>query len=104
MTLFQRTLASSIVLFAGAIFVADAQAQTAGCGARNDTISLLTDQYGETRRAMGLDSRGIVEVFASDVTGTWSVTLTLPDGRTCLIAAGEHWTPDPGAPATGLAS
>lgn len=104
MTLFQRTLASSVVLFAGALFVADAQAQTAECGPRNEAITMLTDRYSETRRAMALDPRGIVEVFASDETGTWSVTLTLPDGRTCLIAAGEHWTDNPGAPATGLAS
>lgn len=104
MTLFNKVLASSIVLFAAGIFAADVQAQADECGVRNQTIRTLTEQFGETRRAIALDNRGIVEVYASDRTGSWTVTLTLPNGRTCLLAAGEHFTPNPGPPATGLES
>ena len=104
MTLFQKTLASSLVLFAAGIFAADVQAQEVQCSPRNDAIRILTDDFGETRRAMALDNRGIVEIYASAETGTWTVTLTTPAGRTCLLAAGEHWTPNPGAPSTGMAS
>ena len=35
------------------------------------------------------DGPSVVEVFASDVTGTWTITQTLPGGRTCVIAAGR---------------
>ena len=33
----------------------------------------------------------VMEVFASDDTGTWTITVTLPNGLTCLIAAGESF-------------
>ncbi len=41
---------------------------------------------------MGLAMNGaVVEVF-STVDGTsWSLLMTMPDGRTCLIVAGESW-------------
>lgn len=31
----------------------------------------------------------VVEVFASLETGTWTITITRPDGLTCLAASGE---------------
>lgn len=102
MTYFQKIFASSLIVFCGATFAADAQA--AECPLRNEMLTVLTERFGETRRAIALDTRGIVEIFASDETGTWSVTLSLPSGRTCLIASGEYWTENPGAPVIGLAS
>lgn len=68
-----------------------AQAQ-AVCGARDAVLERLSGHYGETRRGMGLGSNnGIVEVFASDETGTWTITVTMPDGRMCLVASGESY-------------
>jgi hypothetical protein len=67
------------------------------CGPREAVIGRLAARFGETRRGLGLaEARtgrggGVVEIFASDATGSWTVTLTLPDGRTCLIASGRHW-------------
>jgi hypothetical protein len=29
-----------------------------------------------------------MELYASDATGTWTITMTLPDGRMCLMASG----------------
>ncbi|SOH92650.1 hypothetical protein SAMN06273572_101498 [Monaibacterium marinum] len=104
MTKFQTLLSSSLILFFAGVLAADAQAQTVECGPRNAAINALTDEYGEVRRAIGLDPRGIVEVYASDETGSWSVTVTLPDGRTCLLAQGEHWIAAPGPLTTGRIS
>jgi hypothetical protein len=39
---------------------------------------------------MGPNNR-IIEVFASDETGSWTITITSPDGTTCLVAAGQFW-------------
>lgn len=67
------------------------QAQ-AVCGARDAILNRLSSQFGETRRSMGLGANnGIVEVFASAETGTWTITMTLPDGRMCLVASGESF-------------
>ncbi|SFJ39348.1 hypothetical protein [Jannaschia pohangensis] len=69
-----------------------ARAQVANCGPRNDVVARLSSTYGETRRGIGLGSQDrVVEVFASDDSGTWTITVTMPDGRMCLIASGQSW-------------
>ena len=32
---------------------------------------------------------GVVETFASEDTGTWTILMTMPNGTACLMAAGE---------------
>ena len=67
------------------------QAQGA-CAPRERVLERLGQTYGETRRGAGLSgSQAMVELFASDTTGTWTMTVTLPDGRTCLVASGSDW-------------
>lgn len=77
----------------GALLLAATHAfgQTAAnCGPREHVVSRLASEYGESRRSMGLAANNrVVEVFASDDTGTWTITVTLPDGRTCLVASGQ---------------
>lgn len=69
-----------------------AGAQSANCGARSAVVDRLSSHFGETRRGLGLGSGNrVVEVFASDETGTWTITVTLPDGRMCLVASGQAW-------------
>lgn len=74
--------------------VQQAQARAAGpvCGPRAQVAERLTRDYGESRRAIGLAGpSAVMEVHASAETGTWTVTVTLPDGRMCLIAAGQGY-------------
>lgn len=70
-----------------------AHAQTPNsCGPRDALVERLSGKFGETRRGIGLGNQNtIVEVFASDDTGSWTVTVTLPDGRMCLVASGQAW-------------
>ena len=81
--------------FAGLIWATQTtQAQTQGmrCGPRADVMEVLTNKYGESRRGMGMAGpSGVVELFASASTGSWTVTVSLPDGRTCLMASGTGW-------------
>ena len=62
------------------------------CAPRAEMVERLSARFGETRRGIGL-ARGnrILEVFASDDSGSWTVVVTLPDGRACLLAAGRAW-------------
>ncbi len=67
-------------------------AQTMLCGQREMVVDELTDRYGEEVRGMGLAHQNrIVEVFVSEETGTWTITVTSPNGTTCLMAAGQHF-------------
>jgi hypothetical protein len=69
-----------------------AEPQTRNCAPRDTVIDRLATGYGETRQSIGLGSQGsVVEVFASDDTGSWTITVTLPNGLTCLIASGQSF-------------
>ncbi|SDX16389.1 hypothetical protein [Litoreibacter albidus] len=62
------------------------------CADRAAVITKLTGQFGETRRSIGLAANnGIVELHASSDTGTWTITVTHPNGMTCLVAAGNSF-------------
>lgn len=81
-------------------------AMAQNCGPRDAVLATLSGQYGEVRQGIGLAGpSGVVEIFASAATGTWTITLTRPDGLTCLIASGDHYqaenatVPVPGNPA-----
>ena len=51
------------------------------CAERTTIVERLAAEYGETRQAIGLASASqVVEIFASDETGSWTITVTRPDG------------------------
>ncbi|MBY6083494.1 hypothetical protein [Ruegeria arenilitoris] len=86
--LFQMTMGLGIM----ALAAQQVQAQTPNCAPRPDVLQRLAETYGETRRGIGMARQGtVIEVFASDETGTWTITVTLPNGLTCLVAAGEAY-------------
>jgi len=38
-------------------------------------------------------NNGVVETYASTESGTWTIVITMPNGMTCLVAAGEAFQP-----------
>lgn len=88
------------------LLLAAHQAQAAQCADHATIVASLAEHYGETRQSIGLATdNSVVEVFASLDTGTWTITVTRPGGRTCLAAAGQAYLstheplPAPGEPA-----
>ncbi|MCE8520708.1 hypothetical protein KBY24_05650 [Ruegeria pomeroyi] len=68
------------------------QAQGNNCAPRQMVLDQLAQKYGEARRGIGLVQQGsVMEVFASDETGTWTITVTLPNGMTCMVASGQSY-------------
>lgn len=62
------------------------------CAQREMVLTTLADKYGETRRGMGIAANnGVMEVFASETSGSWTITVTMPDGMTCLVASGQSY-------------
>ena len=60
------------------------------CAPRAVVLDRLASGFGETRQSVGLaQGNQVVEVFASQDTGSWTITVTLPNGTTCLVAAGQ---------------
>ena len=49
------------------------------------------DKYQETGKALAIAGQvNLVEVFASKA-GTWTILVTTPEGKSCIIAAGNSW-------------
>ena len=64
------------------------------CAPRADLVEKLQSTYGETRHGMGMRGpESILEIWRSESTGSWSVVMTYADGRACIVAAGDQWTP-----------
>lgn len=87
-------------LFAVFSFANGANAQN--CAPRERAVAILAERYAETPRMLGLDPRGaIVELFASDETGTWILLVTNPNLVSCIIATGDDFAlvaaPPPGS-------
>lgn len=61
------------------------------CAPREAVIERLSTTYGESRKSIGLGEQGMIETFASADTGTWTITVTSPNGQTCLVASGQSW-------------
>jgi len=76
-------------------------AQSNRCATRDIVVAQLAEKYGETRQSVGLGSNeALVEVFASTQTRTWTITVTLPGGQTCIVAAGSSFETLAEAPVT----
>jgi hypothetical protein len=95
-------LMSALCVAAAIILPAAVQAQGQNCGNRELVVERLTTKYGESRQSIGMAPKGrVVEVFASMETGTWTITVTMPNGVTCLVASGQSFEEldEPVAPA-----
>ena len=77
--------------FATAVFAAGAQAGPA-CGKRGDVLAQLSERYKETPVGIGVAGNGgLIELLTAGTGSTWTLIITLPNGPTCLLAAGQDW-------------
>ena len=93
MTIMFRLTTALVLLAAEA-----ANAQGAQCSAHEEMSRHLAENWGESRQTIALDAaNSVVELFASEETGTWTLTVTSPDGQTCMVASGHAFemTKDP---------
>lgn len=82
-----------------------ALAQSLPCAPREQVLEGVMDHMGAERLARGRAARGAqIEVFSTP-DGDWMIVLQLPDGRACLLGAGDQFEatlglqPARGAPA-----
>ena len=72
--------------------VANAASGGAVCGPRDHTLRQLEGKFKEQVFGRGLGPRGtaMLELFVSK-SGSWTVLVSDPKGRSCILAAGEDW-------------
>lgn len=89
-------LAASIATASPGLALAQTQPPAAGqtvpCLERSAAIAHLGKKYSEAPVAMGLTHNGaVLEVLSSDTGDNWTIIVTMPNGTTCMIAAGQSW-------------
>ncbi len=82
-----------VALGFGLLIMAATQADARNnCAPRQTVVDRLSDRYGETRQSLGLAQQGaVIEMFASETSGTWTITVTLTNGTTCIVASGQAY-------------
>jgi len=88
-------VATGMVIGSGA-FAGSTAAQTGGmrmpCHNATEIAKQLNSKYDEAPVAFGLQSNGnLLQVYASEDKGTWTVVSTSPQGLSCIVAAGKRW-------------
>jgi hypothetical protein len=61
------------------------------CGDRNDLLTQLKDKYKESPTGIGMTGQGSVVELMTSENGSWTLVLSFPNGRSCLMATGEGW-------------
>ena len=88
----QNLFALSLGFAAAALIATSVRAQGVQCGERTAVAERLASGYGETRQSVGLAANNsMIEVYASDATGTWTIVVTTAAGTTCLVASGTNY-------------
>ncbi len=82
--------------FLAALFIAvPALAQSGqqrACSNRTELLKRLGQVYSEDPVALGIATNGgMLEVLSSEGGSTWTIIITMPDGRSCMFASGESW-------------
>ncbi len=69
-----------------------AAAGAMACTERKAALRHLGGKFLEAPVAMGLTNTGeVLEVLTSDAGRSWTMLITMPNGTTCMVAAGEAW-------------
>ena len=86
-------LAGLALIAALATGPAMAQSDAPRCGPRAAAAETLATRYGEAVRFVGIiNAAAVVEVWASDASGTWTLLVTNAEGETCVIFTGGSAT------------
>jgi len=91
--MFKRLCSTAIIFGAAALAPpSTAEAQALTCLPRSDLVERLEGRYGEHLAGGGLQNpQQLLEVWASEETGSFTVFVTRPDGLSCIVGTGQHW-------------
>lgn len=87
-----RSLAITGSMALAGLIATVSPASTNVCGTRTDLVKSLDQAFQEKRAAFGLIAEGkqLAELFVSH-RGSWTLIVSLPRGKSCVIASGNDW-------------
>jgi len=83
----------SALAFAGSLLLSASPASAMqACTTHEDATKRLATQYDERVVGRGLANAGkaMIELFVSEE-GTWTVVVSAPGGKSCILASGDSW-------------
>lgn len=87
-----KSAVTAALFAATALPAASAGAQELACAKRGEVLKHLSAKYTEAPVAIGLaNNGGVLEVLSSSSGASWTIIITMPNGPTCMVAAGENW-------------
>ena len=80
-------------LITGLVVVAAPSVHAQGnCAPREAVIERLESKYAERLKGGGLqNAETLLEVWASEKTGSFTVLLTHANGVSCIVSSGDNW-------------
>ncbi|MGX0875412.1 hypothetical protein ACSSV4_000084 [Roseovarius sp. MBR-154] len=92
--MFKRLCSTAMIFGAAALAPPHpVQAQAISCLPRAELVERLEGRYREHPAGGGLQSpQQLLEVWASDESGSFTVFVTRPNGVSCILATGQNWT------------
>ena len=84
------SLAALIIAVTGSMATAAAAQQTK-CAPREDVLKHLATNYSEQPAAVAVTQQGALMEVLTSADGTWTALISMPNGMSCLLAAGEGW-------------
>ena len=86
-------LALAATLVAASVLTASAAEEPPhSCSTRTNVLNHLANNYSEAPVAIGLaENGGVIELLTSGQGNTWTIIITMPNGTSCMLAAGEDW-------------
>jgi hypothetical protein len=87
-----RTLFALSLGLAGLTLLPQNLHAAARCAAHDLVAAELAGKYDEHPNSIGLaEDNTVMELYSSPEKGTWTITVTLPNGLSCLVAAGQNF-------------
>jgi hypothetical protein len=83
-------LAALVIAITGSVATAAAAQQTK-CAPREDVLRHLAANYSEQPAAVAVTQQGALMEVLTSADGTWTALISMPNGMSCLLAAGEGW-------------
>ena len=91
-------LAAAFTVLGSFVFNGTATAQSAGMD-RAMVVKQLLEKHAEKPVGMGIAANGgIIELFASPDGATWTLIMTMPNGKSVMLGSGEDWAGAPVIP------
>jgi hypothetical protein len=82
---------ATLLLMSGTTAPAEAQ-EAMNCNARENMAKALTTEYDEKPSGLGVTHVGtVIELWQGGGGSSWTLLLTMPNGNSCIVGAGNDW-------------